>query len=706
MKQAYEILKKVFGYEEFKEHQKEIIENVINRKNVVAIMPTGSGKSLCYQIPALIFDGLTIVVSPLISLMKDQVLQLNQNGVKAIFLNSSLPWQEYEDNVELILNRKVKLLYAAPETLVSERIINILKQVEIDLIAVDEAHCISEWGHDFRPEYRKLTEFRKNFPKATTIALTATATPQVQKEIFKNLEIRNAKLFISSFDRKNLTLEVVPKQNSLSQTIEFIDKFKNQSGLIYCFSRKQVDNLSENLKKLGYSVLPYHAGLTDEERIRNQEAFIKDDVNIIVATVAFGMGINKPDIRFVLHHDLPKNIENYYQQIGRAGRDGLDSFCRLLFSYGDIVKIKYLLKDKDEMEKIKGLRMLNSIVDFCETEDCRRKPLLNYFGEKYPNENCGKCDNCLNPKINKEDLTIEAQKYLSCIKRTGEMFGNFHIIKVLRGSKDKNVLQRKHNELSTYGIGSDLSKKQWNHLIRQFTRKGLIDIGEFGVPKLNAESWKILRGQEKFLGTLIEEKSKVVFDKDVNYDKKLFAILKNLRKQIADEQNVPPYIVFTDRTLIDICTYYPQNKESLLSMNGLGEKKIEQYGSILIKYISDYAQKSSKEDISIRKLIIKRKSSSTKKYLEVGQKFNSGMSISEISAEDNVLESTIIQHLIRFKNEGNTLNRKIAVDLPPEIIENIEKALSKSQDGRLKPIFEKFDGKYSYDTIKKILLNF
>jgi ATP-dependent DNA helicase RecQ len=706
MDKIYDLLKNIFGYEEFREHQKEIIENILNNKNVVTIMPTGSGKSLCYQIPALIFDGLTIVVSPLISLMKDQVLQLKENGIDAIFLNSTLSYEKYNSNINLLLNKKVKLLYVAPETLVQERTVNILTQVKVDLIAVDEAHCISEWGHDFRPEYRKLIDFRKYFPTAITVALTATATPQVQKDIVKNLGISDAKIFLSSFDRKNLIIEVTSKTDAFSQTVEFVQKFKEQSGLIYCFSRRQVDSVASELQNLGYSALPYHAGLSSGVREKNQEAFIKDDARIIVATVAFGMGINKPDVRFVLHHDLPKNIESYYQQIGRAGRDGIVSHCKLLFSYGDTAKIKYFLKEKNEDERLQALTLLDSLVDFCESEVCRRIPLLNYFGENDIKSDCGKCDICLSKNAVKQNITIQAQKFLSCIKRTNESFGVTHIIKILRGSKDKNVIDRSHNKLSTYGIGNDLSKKQWNHLGRQFIRKKIISLGEYSVLKLNNNSRDILNGKETILGTLFEDKSTVTVIKNVNYDSDLFGILRKIRGKLSEEQNVPPYVIFTDKTLIDICVFYPQNRDSLFKMNGLGEHKIEKYGEILLKIINKYCIEKRIEDVSFKKVIRKKLNTSLgKRHREVGEKFNSGFSLNELCEEFKVKEQTIVQHLLKYKLEGNNLHSVVNVDLPMDEIHKIEESFHEFGTERLRPIFDKFHGNYSYGILRKIHLN-
>ncbi|PKL87616.1 MAG: DNA helicase RecQ, partial [Ignavibacteriae bacterium HGW-Ignavibacteriae-2] len=475
LKKAHTILNDVFGYKTFRPLQEKIIQSILHKKDALVIMPTGGGKSLCYQIPALIFEGLTIVVSPLISLMKDQVEQLHQLGIGAIFLNSSLNAEEYQNNIELLLNGKVKLLYVAPETLFMDKTIRLLDSIKVDCITVDEAHCISEWGHDFRPEYRKLAEVRNHFPETVCIAFTATATPRVQQDIIQSLKLKNAAEFIASFNRENLYLEIIPKTGGVDQTIKFLRKYPNQSGIIYCFSRKQVDSLYNDLLHAGYSVLPYHAGLKDEERKNNQELFIRDDVQIIVATIAFGMGINKSNVRFVIHYDLPKNIESYYQEIGRAGRDGLRSHCLLLFSYADILKIRYFINQKESKEKRIAEDHLNAMLDYAETGVCRRVPMLSYFGEKTNIKKCGMCDNCNSNEKDLVDVTIPAQKFLSCVKRTNEIFGASYIVDVLRGSKSDKVLNNGHDKLSTYNIGSEYTKKQWMYLSHQLIHNQLLE---------------------------------------------------------------------------------------------------------------------------------------------------------------------------------------------------------------------------------------
>ncbi len=600
--EAKKILNTVFGYDEFLTLQKSVIDNIIKKNDTLVIMPTGGGKSLCYQIPALIFSGLTIVLSPLISLMKDQVEQLRESGVNAVFLNSSLSNREYSENVNLIKQKKAKLLYIAPDALVKENVLEMLSSVEVDCITIDEAHCISSWGHDFRPEYRQITNVRSRFPKAVCVALTATATIRVREDIKRSLNFAGAKEFISSFDRDNLLIKVMPKNKPTDQTIKFLQGYKNQSGIIYCFSRKQVDTLSQKLEQNGFSVRPYHAGLTESQRSEHQELFIKDDIDIIVATVAFGMGINKPNVRFVIHYDLPQNIESYYQEIGRAGRDRLQAQCLLLFGYGDIHKIKHFINQKSDHEKQVANIQLNGLVNFAETMDCRRIPLLTYFGEKYTKENCGLCDNCLTDKKDLEDITIPAQKFLSCVKRTGEMFGAQHIIEVLRGSRSQKVLKFNHDELSTYNIGKEFTKKQWFHLSRQFLQKGLLlQDSEFGGLKLTEKAWKVFRNEEKVEGRIEEVVIETPSRKPkgsggfgiTKYDEKLFDELRGIRKNLAKKAGMPPYIIFSDKSLIEMSAFYPKTDEEFLSINGVGASKCEKYGTIFLDAIKYHCMENS-----------------------------------------------------------------------------------------------------------------
>ncbi len=577
--------------------QDKVISNVLNKKDTLAIMPTGSGKSICYQIPSQIFDGITIVISPLIALMKDQNEQMSQMGIGTSVLNSSLSDREYRNNIRKLFSGESKLLYIAPERLFLDGTQSILADLKIDCITIDEAHCISEWGHDFRPEYRRLVEVRAKYPEAVCLALTATATPRVQRDIKDILGFKDSNEFISSFDRTNLFLQVKPKNDPVSQTIEFISKFKNESGIIYCQTKKDVEKLSLTLNTMGFSTLPYHAGLEPSERSRNQDMFIKDDVNIIVATIAFGMGINKPDVRFILHYNLPKNIESYYQQVGRAGRDGVKSSCLLLYNYGDTRKIEYFIKEmKDAKEKEVAKRHLNAMVEFSKNYKCRRKMLLSYFGEDYKKDNCGMCDNCLEGPKDLEDLTIPAQKFLSCVKRTGEIFGNKYVIDVLRGSRSKRILDNRHDELSTYGIGKDFTSNQWLNLSDQILYEGLmVRDSEYGSLKITEKAWRLFRGEEKFYGFIIEDNS--TSDKDrtkenKTYDVNMFEILRKKRKEIADESKIPPYAVFNDSTLIEMSTYFPRNKTSMIKISGVGEVKLEKYGDTFIKLIEDYCDEN------------------------------------------------------------------------------------------------------------------
>ncbi len=720
IQKAKKILKTVFGYNEFISLQSDIIENVLSTNDTMAIMPTGGGKSLCYQIPALIFDGITIVVSPLISLMKDQVEQLSEAGVSAALLNSSLPPSQYRYNVERIKKGKIKLLYIAPESLLKPGILEMLSSVQIDCLAIDEAHCISAWGHDFRPEYRQLTEFRRRFPKAVCVALTATATKRVRNDIETSLGFKASNEHEASFNRENLFIQIIPKNNAVDQTIRFIKKYSDQSGIIYCFTRKQVDDLYMVLDREGFSVRPYHAGLSDRERKQNQEMFIKDDVQIIVATIAFGMGINKLNVRFVIHFDMPKNIESYYQEIGRAGRDGLYSHCVLLFSYGDVYKIKHFINRKNDSEKRVAGIQFNAFLQFVETDDCRRVPLLGYFGEEYTVENCNMCDNCLVKDRELTDITISAQKFLSCVKRTGEIFGMAHIIDVLRGSSAKKVLKFRHDKLSTYGIGKEYSKKEWTDLARQFVHKGYLNQDmEYGSLKLTDSAWDVLRGKEKVMGRLVKADEEKMARKKTDltirpeYDRDLFEILRTKRKDLADVANVPPYVVFPDKTLIEMAAYFPRNMASLLNIHGVGIVKSEKYGSIFINLIKEYCEKHHIEEKppETEKQIETISSHVAKlRHVVISETFNSGRSIENIMADFNIKQETVLNHLLKYLREGFTIRYddellnmvKISKDQKNHILETFEKMGPEF----LKPVFDALNGEVGYEDLKVLRLCF
>jgi len=597
------ILKEVFGYTSFRSLQEECIQSVLNKQDSLLIMSTGGGKSLCYQIPALMFPGLTVVVSPLISLMKDQVSQLKGLGVEAEFLNSTLSWEEYEQNMAAVSCGQTKLLFLAPETLVKNDVLQMLSAISVDCLTIDEAHCISDWGHDFRPDYRTIKDVRKNFPDAVCLAMTATATPRVSQDIIDNLGIKTCKKFIGSFNRPNLYYEVIEKTKPVEQTIDFLNRFRGQSGIIYCFSRRQVDELTDELNEEGFKALPYHAGLPDHIRAHNQDRFIRDDIPIMVATIAFGMGINKPNVRFVVHFDLPKNIESYYQETGRAGRDGLPANCLLLFGYGDIRKIRYFIDQKESNQEKRVAKMhLNAMVHYGEAKNCRRIPLITYFGEDYTIQQCGHCDNCVNPKEATFNMTMVAQKFFKCVMETGQRFGAMHVIDVLRGSQSQKVLNYSHDHLEVHGAGKEFSLRQWQFLIRQFLQQGLLlKEEEYSVLSLNRKSRAVLYGREEVLGfsppaDRIKSKAvKPVVEGDI--DQKLFDILRAKRKSVADAQGVPPYVVFPDKSLIEMSTSFPETKDQFSGIFGVGSKKLEAYGDIFIQVIKEYCLQ--KEDTSI-----------------------------------------------------------------------------------------------------------
>ena len=589
------ILKSVFGYQSFRPLQEQCIDAVLNKQDTLLLMPTGGGKSICYQIPALMFDGLTVVVSPLISLMKDQVSQLKALGVEAELLNSSLTWEEYAYNKDRIVSGVTKLLFCAPETLFKEEILDMLSSLRIDCITIDEAHCISEWGHDFRPEYRRIKDIRQFFPDAVYLAVTATATKQVRQDIITNLHLKNPLQLVASFNRDNLYYEVTPRNRGTDQIIDFLERFKDQSGIIYCFSRKQVETLTKDLKHFGFKALPYHAGLSDQIRHKNQEAFIRDDVPIMVATIAFGMGINKPNVRFVIHHDLPKNIESYYQETGRAGRDGLPAHCLLLFSAGDGAKIRYFIDQKTDItQKRVAINHLNTIVAFAQTHMCRRIPLITYFAEDYQIANCGQCDNCMSEQIPPANLTVEAIKFLQCVSETGERFGAVYIINILRGSQIEKVINNNHDSCKTFGIGPEFTVLQWQDLVAQFLTQGLLQKSEdYGVLSLDQNGYEVLSGKRTVPGyhsvtkktSPAKSTKRNQIEMDTDPDALMFERLRVLRKRLADEKGVPPYVIFSDRSLLDMCKRKPKTKAQFAQVFGVGDQKLQMYCDVFIKAI-------------------------------------------------------------------------------------------------------------------------
>lgn len=606
---AQEILKDIFGYDSFRPLQLEIIKNLLAGKDTLAIMPTGGGKSLCYQIPALIFKGITIVVSPLISLMQDQVSSLKENGVPAEFLNSSLEFSEYLETVKKLKNGEIKIVYVSPEGLASDKMMGIFHEcsMPINCITIDEAHCVSEWGHDFRPDYLSISNVRKHFPNAVCLALTATATASVQQDIIKNLQLYRPTVFTASFNRKNIFLEVKPKKNALSQVIECIEKHKDESGIIYCFSRKSVDELTMKLHNEGYSVLNYHAGLSDIQRTKNQNLFIKDKVRIIVATVAFGMGINKPNVRFVIHYDMAKSLEEYYQEIGRAGRDGLESHALLLYSPGDIHKIRFFFNEAADPEKSE--RLLQGMINYAKARTCRRRALLSYFGENFSGADTSAdecCDICAAGPVNLTDVTIPSQKLMSCIFRLKQHYGTAYVIDVLLGSKQKRIMENHHNELSTWGIGKELEKSDWFELTDLLIETGyILKVGEYNVLAvskmgalaltnrtqiklpvqlnfkniINAPKQKpsfVLHKKNEFLKNLSEK------------DTELYNAIKQWRNSTAEKENIAPYMIFGDKTIEELVEKKPASEKELLSVFGIGTVKAEKIGAPVLRIIGNH----------------------------------------------------------------------------------------------------------------------
>ena len=702
------VLKTVFGYDEFRPLQLEIIENVLQRRDTLIIMPTGGGKSLCYQLPTLFFNGLTVVVSPLISLMQDQVTQLLQLGIAAVFINSTLDHDQYVSTVDWLGTGEVKLLYLAPESLLRPETLRLLDDFRLDCLAIDEAHCISQWGHDFRPEYRQLDSVRKRFPHAVCIALTATATPRVQTDIRQTLGFRNEDQFIASFDRSNLFIAVEPKTNLLRQTLDFLAAHPNQSGIVYCATRRQVDWLHQALVEHGISALPYHAGLDDETRQNNQQAFIRDDVGCIVATIAFGMGIDKPDVRFVLHVDLPQNVESYYQEIGRAGRDGLRADCLLLFSYGDVDTIQYFIRQGAASESEGRRERLKAMVDWATSGECRRSEMLAYFGEVYQSESCQACDNCLKKDEEQVDLTVPAQKFLSCVVRTDQVFGISHVIDVLRGSRAIKVMRQRHDRLSTYGIGKEYSGEQWKLLAQQFIQQKLLARQmEHGSVKLTRTGWAVLRGK-KVSGTPVQTGRKasdrgVPSGETAAYDRQLFEQLRTKRKELADTANVPPYVIFSDRSLQEMATYFPHSETTLERLHGIGRAKVARYAAIFLPLIAAYCRE---QGLAENPKPSRRPTSASKplksRSREVGERFRNGESLIQLMQAYGVKRQTLIAHLERYMQSGEVLpvERFHAESrLSTETQNQVLAAFDDLGTDFLRPVFTAFDKSVSYDEL-------
>jgi ATP-dependent DNA helicase RecQ len=713
--QARLILKKVFGYDEFRPLQEEIIASVLSGQDTLAIMPTGSGKSICYQIPALLFERPTVVVSPLIALMQDQVEQLRQLGISAAYLNSTLDYQAYSAVIAEMRAGKVKLLYVAPETLLRPETLRLLETIRPACLAIDEAHCISEWGHDFRPEYRQLLDVRRRFPEAVCIAVTATAPPYVQQDIKQILHFSDSQTFIASYNRPNLFLSVRPRQDGFRQLLNFLENYPEESGIIYCSTRRQVDELVKYLCQKDLRAVAYHAGLENSERAANQRRFLIEDGCIAVATIAFGMGINKPDVRFVVHYNLPASIEHYYQQIGRAGRDGLPAHCLLLYHPKDLETHYFHIEQGASTERAGRIARLQAIDRFARTRGCRRIPLLNYFGEQISIEECEACDNCLKGSSDfpVSDVTIEAQKFLSCVKRTGEQFGISYIVDVLRGSQRRQITARRHDQLSTYGIGKEHSAQTWRHLAQEFILQGLLDQNfRHGGVRLTDTGWAVLRKElnvtvpaEVVTSQFVPVKQKVASHNDED----LFHRLRALRRKLADELNVPAFFIFHDRTLVEMAMRMPQTLEELRSVYGVGEHKLQQFGKQFVACIRAYCQEKGIDPSSFTQEDMERLFGSLPKrrFETVGELFNNGHRIAEIQALFGVKRETILRHLERYHQAGRPLDPQRLLkesELPPELLRKLLHQLKGADLTFLEPIYNELDGLVSYDELRLLRL--
>ncbi|PFB54083.1 DNA helicase RecQ [Bacillus thuringiensis] len=697
---AQELLASYFGYSSFRRGQDETIKNVLDGKDTVCIMPTGGGKSICYQIPALVFEGTTLVISPLISLMKDQVDTLVQNGISATYINSSISIAEANQRIQLAKQGHYKLLYVAPERLDSMEFVDQLIDMKIPMIAIDEAHCISQWGHDFRPSYLHIHRILDYLPeKPLVLALTATATPQVRDDICNTLEINQENTIMTTFERENLSFSVIKGQDRNAYLADYIRQNQKESGIIYAATRKVVDQLYEDLMKAGISVSKYHAGMSDSDRNEQQELFLRDEVSVMVATSAFGMGIDKSNIRYVIHYQLPKNMESYYQEAGRAGRDGLDSTCILLYSSQDVQVQRFLIDQSTGESRFSNeLEKLQNMTDYCHTEQCLQSFILQYFGEE-PKEDCGRCGNCTD---NREsiDVTRESQMVLSCMIRTNQRFGKQMIAQVLTGSKNKKVIEFNFHTLPTYGLLSNRSVKEVSEFIEFLISDELIAVehGTYPTLKVTEKGKEVLLGKENVL------RKERVETRQIVQDHPLFEVLREVRKEIAQGEGVPPFVIFSDQTLKDMCVKMPQSDSELLTVKGIGEHKLVKYGSHFLQAVQhfieenpNYAETIKTEVVSERK---KSGKASANSHLETYEMYKQGIDLNEIAKERNLSRQTIENHLIRCYEDGMEVEWQSFV--PAEYESLIETAVQNAEGG-LKSIKEQLPNEVSYFMIRAYL---
>lgn len=702
-----EALKKYFGYDSFRPQQAEIIDTVMANRDCLVLMPTGGGKSVCFQIPAVLRDGLTVVISPLIALMKDQVEALRGNGITAAFLNSTLSSAEQDQIMWQAKLGELKLLYIAPERLFSGNTFEFLKEWNVTLFAIDESHCISSWGHDFRPEYRQLNSLKLRFPNVPIVALTATADRVTRRDILKQLHIEHAETFISSFDRPNLSLNVLPGRKRLQQIQSFINRHEGQPGIIYCLSRKGTETVAASLQKAGYKVDYYHAGLQGDKRSRVQESFLRDDIQIIVATIAFGMGIDKSNVRWVIHYNLPSNVESFYQEIGRAGRDGSPSDTVLFYSYMDIITRQDMINNSDQSAEQKELlhAKLNRMKQYAEADICRRRILLSYFNEPVDRD-CGNCDVCQNPRT-RFDATVIAQKALSGIARTDQKVAMGMLVDILRGSRNRNILQHGYDRLPTFGVGHELRGEEWTEYLGQMLNSGVMDIAydEAHSFKLNPVSRQVLKGERKIeLVRFIplserkakeeelipKEKAKQEIIRDA-----LFERLRVLRKQLADALGVPPYVVFSDATLSEMAQKKPISEAQMKAVSGIGAEKFRRYGEAFINEVLNFARENTKPGTRVVKGMT---------FVETLDLYNEGYSVAVIAEKRDLNPVTIISHLVKLKEDGHPVDLKSLID--PKACQTIISAAEEIRVGKndpLKPLFELLNEQFDYGQIRLAL---
>ncbi|HEU5377445.1 MAG TPA: DNA helicase RecQ [Ktedonobacteraceae bacterium] len=711
-------LKQYFGFATFWEGQRQVIEQVLTGRDAFVLMPTGGGKSLTYQLPALLLPGLTIVISPLIALMQDQVERLRANGIPATFINSSLSVSERNARELAAINGELKLLYVAPERLLTENFLSLLDRIEenigLSLLAVDEAHCVSEWGHDFRPEYRQLSRLRARYPQVPMLGLTATATERVRADVLEQLGLCDPYLHVASFNRPNLYYAVLPKnRDSYDELREILREYEGESVIIYCATRRSVNELSVALERDGIRALPYHAGLTSEERSTHQERFIRDDIPVLVATVAFGMGIAKPDVRAVIHFDLPRNLEGYYQESGRAGRDGQPARCILFLSYADCAKVEYFIGQKPgEEEQFIARQQLQQLLGYCESRACRRQSLLSYFGETSTTANCGNCDNCQGEEVVLEDRTIDARRFLWCLGKTQGRFGARHLIDILRGANTQRIRDYHHEQLQAYGIGKEHSVGEWQRLVRGLLQQGLVSqVTESGYPllRLNELSREVLRQQRQVLipatsTSATSAARRVRLDLEPE-EEKLFEHLRAWRKHLADEQGVPPYVIFADSSLQALARQRPMTPEHFLRIPGVGKRKLEIYYSLVTGEIRAYCEQHNlpvgqempeEEQRSVQPSRPRTQAAPT--HIQTLALYRQGLSVEEVAKERGLAVTTIIGHLITQIELGES------VDIAPLVssahYQAIANALLLPGNETLKPVKELLGDAYSYDEIR------